>query len=59
MPLILAPEAYVRWLDDDSDPADLLRPFPAEPFLMAFHALVFFDERHSPALSLKRMHNGG
>jgi hypothetical protein len=31
MPLILAPEDYVRWLVDEPDPANLMRPFPAEP----------------------------
>jgi putative SOS response-associated peptidase YedK len=29
MPLILAPEDYGRWLGDEPDPADLMRPFPA------------------------------
>jgi putative SOS response-associated peptidase YedK len=29
MSLILAPEDYVRWLGDEPDPADLMRPFPA------------------------------
>jgi putative SOS response-associated peptidase YedK len=31
MSLILAPHEYKRWLGDDPDPRDLLRPFPAEP----------------------------
>lgn len=31
MPLILAPADYVRWLSDDRDPRDLMRPYPAEP----------------------------
>jgi putative SOS response-associated peptidase YedK len=30
MPLILAPEGYARWLGDEPDPADLMRPFPSE-----------------------------
>jgi len=30
MPLILAPEDYIRWLSDEPDPADLMRLFPAE-----------------------------
>jgi putative SOS response-associated peptidase YedK len=30
MPLILPPEDYSRWLSDDPDPADLMRPFSAE-----------------------------
>jgi putative SOS response-associated peptidase YedK len=29
MPLILPPEGYSRWLSDEPDPADLMRPFPA------------------------------
>jgi putative SOS response-associated peptidase YedK len=31
MPLILAPADYVRWLGDEPDPSELMRPFPAEP----------------------------
>jgi putative SOS response-associated peptidase YedK len=31
MPLILAAADYVRWLSDDPDPHDLLKPYPAEP----------------------------
>ena len=34
MPLILAPTDYVRWLSDEYDPRDLMRPFPAEPMRM-------------------------
>ena len=34
MPLILAPADYVRWLGDEPDPHDLMRPFPAEPMRM-------------------------
>ena len=34
MPLIVAPGDYERWLSDDSDPHDLMRPFPAEPMRM-------------------------
>ena len=34
MPLILAPTDYVRWLSDEYDPHDLMRPFPAEPMRM-------------------------
>jgi putative SOS response-associated peptidase YedK len=30
MPLVLAPEDHSRWLGDDPDPADLMRPFPSE-----------------------------
>ena len=34
MPLILAPGDYVRWLNDEPDPHELMRPFPAEPMRM-------------------------
>jgi putative SOS response-associated peptidase YedK len=34
MPLILAPADYVRWLSDQPDPHDLLRPRPAAPMRM-------------------------
>lgn len=31
MPVVLAPEDYMRWLDlDDPDPRDLMKPFPSE-----------------------------
>jgi SOS response associated peptidase (SRAP) len=30
MPVILAPVDYARWLDEEPDPRDLMRPFPAE-----------------------------
>jgi putative SOS response-associated peptidase YedK len=31
MPPILAPADYVRWLSDEPDPRDLIRPFTAGP----------------------------
>jgi putative SOS response-associated peptidase YedK len=34
MPLILASVDYVRWLSDEPDPHDLLRPYPAAPMRM-------------------------
>jgi hypothetical protein len=34
MPLILSPTDYPRWLSDEPDPGDLMRPFPAEPMRM-------------------------
>ena len=34
MPLILASPDYTRWLGDEPDPGDLMRPFPAEPMRM-------------------------
>jgi putative SOS response-associated peptidase YedK len=33
-PLILASIDYVRWLSDEPDPHDSMRPFPAEPMRM-------------------------
>ena len=29
MPAILAPSDYTRWISDERDPRDLMRPFPA------------------------------
>src|SRR5262245_12467808 len=34
MPVILAPGDYIRWLGEEPDPRDLMRPFPAEPMRM-------------------------
>jgi putative SOS response-associated peptidase YedK len=34
MPLVLAPADYARWLSDEPDPRDLMRPFPADPMRM-------------------------
>ena len=34
MPVILAPAHYARWLGEEPDPGDLMRPFPAEPMRM-------------------------
>ena len=34
MPLILARGDYARWLSDEPDPHDLMRPFPADPMRM-------------------------
>jgi putative SOS response-associated peptidase YedK len=31
MPVILAPTDYGRWLGEEPDPRDLMRPFPADP----------------------------
>jgi putative SOS response-associated peptidase YedK len=30
MPVILSPNDYARWLGDEPDPPDLMRPFPAD-----------------------------
>jgi putative SOS response-associated peptidase YedK len=34
MPLILAPQDYIRWLGEEAEPRDLMQPFPAEPMRM-------------------------
>jgi putative SOS response-associated peptidase YedK len=34
MPVVLAPGDYARWLGDEPDPRDLLRPFQADPLRM-------------------------
>ncbi len=34
MPAILDPADYQRWLSDEADPRDLLRPYPAERMRM-------------------------
>jgi putative SOS response-associated peptidase YedK len=34
MPLILAPTDYARWLSEEPNPGDLIRPFSAEPMRM-------------------------
>jgi putative SOS response-associated peptidase YedK len=34
MPLILAPDAYARWLSDEPDPRELMRPSPSAPMRM-------------------------
>ena len=34
MPVILSPADYERWLSDEPDPCELLRPFPAEAMCM-------------------------
>src|SRR5262249_15678760 len=34
MPVILAPADYARWLGEEPDPRDLMRPFPAESMRM-------------------------
>ena len=34
MPLVLAPADYERWLGDEPDPRDLLKPYPSAPMTM-------------------------
>jgi putative SOS response-associated peptidase YedK len=32
--MILAPSDYARWLSDEPDPRELMRPFPSAPMRM-------------------------
>ena len=51
MPLILAPGDYVRWLSDEPDPSNLMRPFPAEPMRMwAISTRVNKPENDDPSI---------
>lgn len=34
MPVILAPEDYMRWLGPEQDPRDLMKPFPSDLMAM-------------------------
>ena len=34
MPVILSPSDYERWLSDDPNPRDVMRPFPADAMRM-------------------------
>ena len=34
MPVILAPEDYARWIGEEPDPRDLMKPFPSELMTM-------------------------
>ena len=34
MPVILSPSDYIRWLSEEADPRELLRPFPSEAMRM-------------------------
>jgi hypothetical protein len=45
MPVILAPGDYARWLSDEPDPRDLMRPFPAS--LMRMWPISQAGERRS------------
>jgi putative SOS response-associated peptidase YedK len=33
MPVILPPKNYDRWLGDEPDPANLIRPYPADQMI--------------------------
>jgi putative SOS response-associated peptidase YedK len=51
MPLILAPGEYTRWLGEEADPRDLLRPFPAEPMrIWPISARVNKPENDDPSV---------
>ena len=51
MPLVLPPGEYARWLSDDPDPRDLMRPFPAEPMqIWPISTRVNKPENDDPAI---------
>jgi putative SOS response-associated peptidase YedK len=51
MPAILAPENYARWLSDEPDPRELMRPFPAGLMRMwAISARVNKPENDDPSI---------
>ena len=51
MPLILAPGASVRWLGEEPDRRDLMRPFAAEPMrLWAISTRVNEPENDDPSI---------
>jgi putative SOS response-associated peptidase YedK len=51
MPLILAVADYARWLGDDPDPHDLMKPFPADPMRMwAISTQVNEPENDDPSI---------
>ena len=51
MPLILAPGDYARWLSDEPDPHELMRPFPAGSMRMwAISTRVNEPENDDPSI---------
>ena len=51
MTAILAPGEYVRWLGDEPDPRDLMRPFPADLMRMwAISTRVNKPENDDPSI---------
>jgi putative SOS response-associated peptidase YedK len=51
MPLILASGDYTRWLSDEPNPRDLMRPFPAEPMRMwPISTMVNKPENDDPSI---------
>ena len=54
MPLILAPTDYTRWLSEEPDPGDLMRPFPAEPMRMWPISMRVNNRRTTPLSNRSR-----
>ena len=51
MPVVLAPADYDRWLEDEPDPRDLMRPFPADLMRMwAISTRVNKPENDDPSI---------
>jgi putative SOS response-associated peptidase YedK len=51
MPVILAPEDYARWLGEEPDPGDLMRPFPAGLMRMwPISTRVYKPENDDPSI---------
>ena len=51
MPAILSPENFERWLSDDPEPKDLLRPFPSKPMrIWPISTRVNKPENDDPAI---------
>ena len=51
MTAILAPGEYVRWLGEEPDPRDLMRPFPADLMRMwAISTRVNKPENDDPSI---------
>src|SRR5436189_134604 len=51
MPAILSPADYSRWLSEEPDPNDLLRPFPSEPMrIWAISTRVNNPENDDPSI---------
>jgi putative SOS response-associated peptidase YedK len=46
MPVILAPEDYMRWLGPEPDPRDLMKPYPSD--LMKMWPIACVGTRNTP-----------
>lgn len=56
MPLILAPKDYARWLSGESDPSDLMRPYPSAPMRMwPISTRVNKPENEDPSILANRV----